>query len=302
MRIKICLLLIFGLLLLAFSKADASITWAGDNFIYIAADTGGIYFPGLLPISNGQTQSSSDSDSENSSVATATQSYTGLNMSSAAWGAANQNSAQDSGTATVYAYADNNNLALDNQTGVLGAGQNVTSYIDRSFTAGSSGQYLLSATASEPQYFNITSGAGFVSPIQFTGEVQLFQTNLASGTTTLLNSTTFSLSSLVTSTQTFAVNLVAGDSYQLVVALSGVTSLGGQNSPSGLVTSYTNYSATGFLGNLDGSFGAGTAANPVTLAASLSPAPVPGSMVLLLSGLGAMVVLKRKRALERPDV
>ena len=301
MRIKICLALIFGILLFASSRAEASITWASDNFLYTATDTGGFYFPGILPLSNAQTMSTFDGNSENTDVASATESYTGLSMTSGAWGKASQTSANDSGGATVYAYAYNN-LALDNQTSVLGAGQNVTSYINRSFTVSSTGQYILSASATQPQYWSITSGAALVTPIQLNGEVQLFQTDPASNTTTLLNSAIFSLSNLVSSPRTLAVNLVSGDSYQLVVALSGVTDLGGQDNPPGIVTSYTNYSQAVSLGNLDGSFGAGTATNPVTLSASLSPAPVPGSMILLLSGLGSMVVLKRKRAWDKPDV
>ncbi|MDR3555024.1 MAG: hypothetical protein P4L55_09750 [Syntrophobacteraceae bacterium] len=295
MRIRICLFLILGVLLFAFSKAEASITWTGDNFFYSAKDSGGFYFPGMLPISSSQTQSTAGGGSENSSAATATDSYTGLSMASGAWGNASQNSATDSGGATVYAYAGNT-VALDNQVGVLGAGQNVSSYIDRSFTVSATGQYTLSASAIEPMYSNITSGAGYVSSPQLTGEVQVFQTDPSTGTTTLLNATTYSLASLVSSPQTLSVKLVSGDYYQLVVALSGMTAQGGQNNPPGIVTSYTNYGASGFYGNLDGSFGLGTSSNPVTLTASLSPAPIPGSVLLLLSGLGSMVILKRKRA------
>ncbi len=281
MRLRIFLLLIFGFFLLAFSNAEASITWTGDNFIYSAEDTGGIYFPGMYALSNTQSMSTADGDSENSSVATATESYSGLSMASGAWGGSSQNSSADSGGATVHAYAANN-LALDNQTGVLGAGQNVISYIDRSFTVSSTGQYTLTASGAGSLYSNITSGSGYVSPVQLRGEVQLYQTDSSNNTRALLSSEAFSLSSLANSPQTVALQLVSGDSYQLVVALSGVTSLGGQNAPAGIVTSYTNYSQLGFLGNLDGTFGAGTSSNPVTLTASLSP----GSIISTIAGNG----------------
>jgi hypothetical protein len=83
-----------------------------------------------------------------------------------------------------------------------------------------------------------------LSSLQLSGEVQLFQSDPSTGTTTLLNTTTHSLSSLVSSPQTLSVKLVSGDCHQLVVALSGMPAQGGQNNPPGIVASYTNYGAS----------------------------------------------------------
>ncbi|MGC9194890.1 MAG: hypothetical protein ACP5IL_05465, partial [Syntrophobacteraceae bacterium] len=194
---------------------------------------------------------------------------------------ASQNAVADTGGATVNAYADNT-LALDNQTGVLGAGQNVISYIARGFTVSSTGLYTISASALGSVFSNLTSGSIYAVPTQLTGQVQIFQTDSGRNTTTLLDSQTFSLSSLMSSSQLAALNLVSGDFYQMVVAISGVSSIGGQNSPPGIVTSYSNYSQMGFLGNLDGSLGAGTPSNPISLTATLSL----GGIISTMAGTG----------------
>jgi hypothetical protein len=278
MRQRIVLLLIFGFLLFAFSHAEASITWTGDNFTYSVTDSGGVYFPGMAPLSTSESFSTSAGSSENA-TAVAVESDPGLAMTSAAWGNASQNASADTGGATVESYADNT-LALDNPIGVLGAGQNVISYIDRGFTVSSTGPYTITASGLGSVFSNLTSGSIYAVPTQLTGQVQIFQTDATSNTTTLLDSQTFSISNLMSSPQIAALNLVSGDFYQMVVAISGVTSLGGQNSPPGIVTSYSNYSQSGFSGNLDGSLGAGTPSNPITLTATL----FPGGIISTLAG------------------
>ncbi|MDR3566881.1 MAG: hypothetical protein P4L43_02520 [Syntrophobacteraceae bacterium] len=276
---KIGLLLILGCILFVFSKAQATITWSSDYFDYKTQDAGGIYYnptpngPPPAMLGAAAEKSSTSGNLENSDVATATESQPGLTMASGAWGKSFQNSDKDSGGATVNVYA-NNCFALDNPVGVCLNGQNVGSYINRPFTVSSTGYYILSASALAPlDWSGTTTGTAQAPTPQLTGMVQIFRTDTNQNTTTLLDSQTFSLSSLVASSQQVIVPLVAGDSYQFVVALSSVTNVGGVTNPAGIVTSFTNLDRTSFnsLGNIDGNFNVGTQTIPVTITASLSP-------------------------------
>ncbi len=300
MRRSAGLLIIFVFLLLAFSRAHAAITWSTDYFDYKAADQGGIYYnsdggvPTLLSASSDKAQTSGYS--ENAAVAAVTESQTGLSMASGAWGASFQNSAQDSGGASVYGYATNS-CALDTPLGVCLNGQNVTSFIDRPFTVTSTGSYTVSASAVEPlDWSGTTTGTATVGQPLFTGVVQIFQTDSNNNTTTMLDSTTFGIASLAASSQQATLNLVAGDSYQLVVALSGVSSLGSESGQPGIKTSFSNLDQQTFawLGSIDGNFNAGAPSSPVTITASLSPAKSISlnSDILLWTGNGSANVWK----------
>jgi hypothetical protein len=270
-------LLILSIFLFSFSKAHAAISWSGDAFQYSAADRG-LYYdsnPGgvCTPLSAQLEKSSANGDAENSDVATASDSQTGLTTESAAWGLSFENFVQDSGGASVYGYADSI-CALDTNIGVLGEGQNVSSYISRPFTVTSTGNYTVSASASAPLAWSGTTSGTASAPVpQLTGTVQIFQVDPHYNSTTLLDASMFSLAGLIASPGQATVTFVAGDSYQLVVALSGVTSIGGQTGPSGIVTTFNNLDSQKetWLGAIDNTFNAGTQASPITLTASLSP-------------------------------
>ncbi len=270
-------LLISALLFFSFSRAHAAISWSNDAFQYSAADRG-LYYdtnPGgvCTPLSSQLNKSSANGDSENTDVATAADSQTGLATQSAAWGNSFQNYGQDSGGASVYGYADTT-CGLDTNIGVLGEGQNVSSYIDRPFTVTSTGNYTLSASAWAPLAWSGTTSGTATAPLpQLTGSVQIIQVDPHYNSTLLLDSNTFSLASLIAVPGQATVRLVAGDSYQFVVALSGVTSIGGQTGPSGIVTTFNNLDPQNetWLGAIDNTFNAGTQASPITLTASLSP-------------------------------
>ena len=279
MRTKACLLLTFGFLIFAFSKAEANINWSKDYFDYNAQDQGGWYYNSsnkdIESLEASSNKSDANGNAENTDVASATTFLAGLKMASGAWGNSFQDSARDSGGATAYAYADNF-YGLDNPLGVCMNGQNVRSFIDRPFTVGSTGDYTISASAVAPvDWSGTTSGAAAAQQPQLIGEVQIFQTDQNNKTTMLLDSGTFSFASLVSSPRQATITLVAGDSYQLVVALSSATDLGGESGQPGIVTSFNNLDQLSFawLGSIDGNFNAGTETNPVTITASLSPAP-----------------------------
>ena len=276
MRTKACLLLIVGFLFFVFSKAEASITWLSDSFDYNTTDRGGFYYNGGGPpvsLVVSSEKSDTNGDSENSAVATATESQAGLTMASGAWGNSFQNLEQDSGGATVYGYADNS-YALDDPLGVCQNGQKVSSFISRLFTVSSTGNYAFSASAVAPlDWSGTTTGTAVAPKPQLTGEVQIFQTDSHQNTTTVLDSERFSLSSLAASSQQATLTLVAGDTYQLVVAFSGVTNTGGRGSQPGVMTSFNNLDPNSLAsqGNIDGDFNVGTETKPVTITASLSP-------------------------------
>ncbi len=282
MKPKACLLFLLGFSLLIVSKSDARISWTGDVFNYTAQDLGGIYYDcnGGVPVllSASSVKSGSSSTLENTEIATAIEPrQTGLTMGAGAWGNSFQILAGDSGGATVYAYADNC-FALDNSLGVSLDGQNVSSYIDRSFTVDSTATYTLSVSALAPiDWSGTSSGTASAPRPQLTGEVQIFQTDPHNMTTMLLDPQTFSLANLAASSQQAGVTLVAGDSYQFVVAVSGVTATGGIAGTAGIATSFNNLNITpgsvSWLGAIDGAFNVGTQASPVTITASLAPAP-----------------------------
>ena len=174
MKIKVCLLMIFGFLLFFFSKAEANITWSYDDFDYNATDAGGYYYnptlsPPLVVIGASSDLSQANGNTENAAVASITEppqgvSAPGLSMASGAWGNSFQDLTQDSGGATVYAYADNT-YALDDPIGVLSNLQNVSSYIDRTFTVSSSETYTLTASAAAPlDWSGTTSGTATGAP------------------------------------------------------------------------------------------------------------------------------------------
>jgi hypothetical protein len=280
---KTCLPLILGFVLLVFSTANANITWSTDNFDYSAKDSVGIYLSssGAVPVllSASSQKSAGNGDVENTDVAAATEppqgaSAPGLSMSSAAWGNSFQNADKDSGGATAYVYADGS-YALDSPAGVFQNGQRVTSYIDRPFTVSATGNYTLSASALIPlDWSGTTSGKATAPQPQFTGEVQIYQTDPKNNTTTLLDSETFSLSNLALSPRQMTLSLVKGDNYQLVVAIAGVSSTGGESGQPGVTTSFNNLdSSFSSVGNIDGNFNAGTQTTPVLITASLAPTP-----------------------------
>jgi hypothetical protein len=281
MRPGVWLPLILGCLLSFFSRADAKLSWPGDYFNYTVKDQGGIYYdssggaPVLLGASMNKSQA--NGDSENTAVATANESETGLCMASGAWGNSFQDSVQDTGGATVYGYAENC-CSLDSPLGVAHNGQNVSSFIDRPFTVSATGKYTISASAIEPlDWSGTTTGSAAAPKPTFTGQVQIFQTDPQKNTTTLLDGAKFSLPSLAASPQQVTLTLLAGDSYQLVVALSGVTSVGGPGGQPGIATSFNNLdqNSLSWLGKIEGNFNAGAENNPVTITASLSPAITP---------------------------
>ncbi len=298
MRTKICLLLIFGFLCCVFSKAEAAITWTTDNFDYNATDAAGYYYNymvGVVCLNASSDKSTANKSSENTDVATAVEpqpgSWTGtpgLSMASAAWGNATQDLTKDTGGASVYAYA-NNAYQLDNGPGVLMNGQNVSSYIDRYFQVDANKTYTLSASALAPVSWSGTvSGTATAPQPTLTGWVKLLQTDQTTGATTTVRS--FSLSDLLSSPRQASASLVQGALYQLIVSLSNVSDLGGPTPPAGIVTAFNNvdYNGGGSLGNIDGTFNAGTQANPITITASLSPAEETGSLTVTIDPTAAV--------------
>ena len=289
MRTKTCMLLFIGFSFFILSKAHASITWdpgntSADIFDYHVQDLGGYYVGGqsIVVLNASGQKSSANGDSENTAVATASEPQTGittpgLTMAAAAWGNSFQDSSKDSGGASVYAYATNN-YALDSPVGVMQNGQKVVSYIDRPFTVTATGAYTLSALAAAPvAWKGTTSGSATAPQPQLSGCVQIYQTDPSYNTTTLLDPKAFSLSNLSASGPQVqaTVNLVAGDTYQLVVAISGIGNVGGESGIGGITTTFNNlnsYSGA-WLGGIDGTFNAGTQKAPVTISAAISPAP-----------------------------
>lgn len=295
MRTKICSALILGLLLFAFSTAQASIQWTGDSFSYSVADSG--LWVDLVnqqggPISAGQTVTNlggfSDSESDTASV-----SYTqnGLNLTSGAWGQ------QLSMGASVNAYTQAIlEMTAANQVGVANGTQTASAFINRNFSVTTPGTYTLTASASGEVNWpaGATTGTATTS-LTTAGGVTLTEIDTANGGITTLGTWSFSLNQLLgNSPQSVSVPLVNQDAqgnaiyYVLSVAL---------NNP-GISALFNNYDQKFYqlLGTIEGQFNAGNSTQPITISASLSPVPIPGSVVLLISGLGSLVVLRRKRA------
>jgi hypothetical protein len=302
MRTKICIPLIAGLLFFAFSTAEASIQWGSgqtaDQYNYQVSDSGTYVNVSqqLLTGLSGQQQVTNlgGGSGQENQTATGTDSRTGLSMTSGAWGQ------QLTNGASVSAYS-NATLSLDNTNqGVSSASQNTLSFINRTLTVNTSGLYTLSASALAPiNWAGTTSGTATTS-LGYTGGVTLTEWDTGGGGATAMSAWTLSLTDLLNPNSSHYISNITlrptdsiGNAiyYTLNVAISG--------SPGpGTVAQFNNYNMNtfSFLGTINGVFNAGTAGNPITISSSLSAVPIPGSVVLLISGLGSLVVLRRKRA------
>jgi hypothetical protein len=310
MRKRICLLLfIAGFLFFALSPAEASINWGtngsnpvSDQFNYQVQDSG-LYtnWPAQLgpSLSSGQQVTNLGGFTGlESGTATASESLPGLSMSS---GASGQQLSTGAGGASVNAYTTAN-LALSDtgQVGVDHAQQTATSFITRTFTVDTSGSYTLNGSASAPVSWGGTTTGTATTSSGYNGAVTLTEISTANGGATSLGTWSLSLNQLLDSNSAHSISnilLVPKDSlgntvyYTLSVAINGSPGSG----ISSLFNSYNSAYWT-FLGAINGTYSAGTAANPVIINGSLSAVPIPGSVILLISGLGSLVVLRRKRA------
>lgn len=307
MRKITCLLLfIAGFLFFALSPAEASINWGtngsysvSDQFNYQVQDKG--YYVNIpaqfgtsLSAGNTVTNIGGASGLE-TGTATATDSQTGLNLTSGAWGS------QLSNGASVSAYTTAT-LALSDtgQVGVDHAQQTATSFITRTFTVDTSGYYNLNGSASAPVSWGGTTTGTATTSSANNGVITLTEISTANAGATTLATYTLSLTQLLDPNSAHSISnilLVPKDGqgntvyYTLSVAING-------NPGSGVSSLFHSYDMTSytFLGAINGQFSAGSANNPITVSGSLSAVPIPGSIILLISGLGSLVVLRRKRA------
>lgn len=300
MRTKMLIsLIIAGVLFFAFSTAEASISWVNDPytpydaFRYDVSDQG-FYVDTIsqMPVAINQEQTVSNlqgaTDPE-SGTATATFSQTGLVMESGASGQ------QLANGASVSAYTDANfDMNDTNKLAIFNGQQTASAFINRKLTVDAAGTYSLTASALAPIDWSGTTTGSVTNSLGYNGGVTLTEYTTASGGATSLNVWSLSLNDLLDPGSPHSISNILlrpldseGNSiyYILSVAINN----------SGILANFNNYDGT-LLGSLVGNFNAGTSSNPVTISASLSPAPIPGSVILLLSGLGSLVVLKRKRA------
>jgi hypothetical protein len=302
MRTKICIPLLAGLLFFAFSTAEASIQWGSgqtaDQFNYQVYDSGSYVnysqqqLTGLS--ANQQVTNLGGGSGQENQTATATESKTGLSMTSGAWGQ------QLTNGASVSTYS-NATLALDNTNqGVALAGQNTLAFINRTLTVNTTGVYTLSASALAPINWGGTTTGTATTSLGYNGAVTLTEYDTVGGGATALSTWTLSLTDLLNPNSAHYIsNITLRPTDSLGNAIYYTLNVGITGNPGpGTAAQFNNYNMNtfSFLGTINGTFNAGTAANPITISASLSAVPIPGSVVLLISGLGSLVVLRRKRA------
>jgi hypothetical protein len=304
MRRIISLTVFLGLLFGAFAVAEAGITWQSDQFNYAVTNTGNYVNYGtstFLPFnaSNSSTNLQGASGSI-TDTPTATFNQTGMSMTSGASGSDINGTNSIGATANGYTNAvfslTNSGAQDPNGLGIAQGSQTVISYIARTLTVDTTGLYNLTGSASAPISF-----PGVTSPVSaslaYSGAVTLTEYDTAGGGATALNVYSLSLSNLLSGTnQITNITLRPTDStgnaiyYILQVGLIGNTA--------GINTLFNNYNMNtfSFLGSLNGTFAAGSQASPITISGVLSPVPVPGSLIVLISGFSSLAILRRKRA------
>lgn len=302
MRTKICIPLIAGLLFFACSTAEASIQWGSgqtaDQFNYQVWDAGTYFrlnpqFYTGLSATQTITNLGGGSGQENQ-TATITESQTGISMASGAWGQQLTNGASVSVYSNATLSLDNTNLAL------AGGKQNTLAFINRTLTVNTTGVYTLNASALAPINWSGTTSGSATTSLGYSGAVTLTEYDTVGGGATALSVWTLSLTDLLNpNSPHYISNITLRPTDGLGNAIYYTLNVGITGNPGpGTLAQFNNYNMNNysFLGTINGTFNAGTAANPITISASLSAVPIPGSVVLLISGLGSLVVLRRKRA------
>jgi hypothetical protein len=292
MKTKTCSLLVAGLLLFSFSTAMAGVNWAptvngtpySDEFAYQVQDSG-TYFDISQSVYAGLSATQQVTNLEGSSgqenqTATLTQSQTGLAFTSAAWGQQLPTGASVSAYTNATLALDATNLALS------GGGQSVLAYINRTLTVDTTGLYTLSGTAAAPINWtaNGTTGTATAPLVVPTGAVTLTEITTAGGGATALNVWSLTLEELLDPQQSNSITNItlrpvdpSGNAiyYTLNIGING-------NPGQGISAQFNNYdlNKSVFLGAINGTFNAGTAAAPVTISGLLTALPaagVPGS-------------------------
>ncbi|MBW2737534.1 MAG: VPLPA-CTERM sorting domain-containing protein [Deltaproteobacteria bacterium] len=310
---KITIVLVLGFVLLMFTQSHAAIIWqttydgTGDYYKFSYNASNGGWFYNQTPPPSGTNPSETDSNYNTagmsgdygtpaSSIGFSPYPLEGkIQMDAYAQGPDNGITPADG--AEVKGYA---NITLSDQFNSdhgVSVVQNVSTLVNRRFMVTGPGQYAFDAHLSGPADVDDTFSS-------FSGGLSYGASYDLSGHATLEGFEVDNNGLIVSSignVETFEFNNSDRDGNSLVDLIS--KTVDGEDVMYGLTvflqieTNLQNFNAQGgIMGDLTGMgpFEVGTADLPFGVSASISQVPVPGSLVLLFSGLGSFVCLRRR--------
>ncbi|MCK5229396.1 MAG: hypothetical protein KAR13_03970 [Desulfobulbaceae bacterium] len=310
---KITIVLVVGFVLLMFTQSHAAIIWqttydgAGDyyKFSYNINSNGGWFFDQATFKGNNTSETDSNSNTAGmsgdygtpaSSIGFSPWPLDGkILMNAYAQGPDNGITPADG--AEVKGYA---NITLSDQFNSnhgVSVDQNVSTLVNRRFKVTGPGKYILDGLLSGPadvdETFNSFLGGSFYGASYDLGGHATLDGFVLDEDGLIVGS--------LGNVATFEFNNSNRDGNTLIDLISRTEE--GENVMYGLTvflqmeTSLQNFNpAMGLMGDLTGMgpFEVGTADFPFEVSASISPVPVPGSLVLLFSGLGSLVCLRHR--------
>ena len=312
---KITIVLAVGFVLLMFTQTHAAIIWqeahgGGDyyQFAYSVNKNGGWFCDDSIPMAKNVPVSDIKTNIPGSAGAYEIP----ASSSNSPWPLDGSGDANGKIQMDAYAQGPDNGITPANGAEVKGYAnitlsqfnldhgvsveQNVSSLVNRRFMVTGPGQYILDGLLSGPadvdETFNSFLGGSFYGASwDLSGRVSLDGFALEDGliVSSIGNVATFEFNNFDRDGNTL-VDLIRktvdGDDvmYGLTVYLEMETNLQNFNPALGLMGDLTGM----------GPFDVGTVDLPFEVSASISQVPVPGSLVLLFSGLGSFVCLRRR--------
>lgn len=293
--------------LMTYSQAHASIVWHNDfqQFNYSVNQNGGVLYEAPTSFNPAASHTGSITDSTGSYSAQLNCQHSSyplagiLEMKAGAQGNGTMTSPENGLQVRAYAQMNLNNFNPASQG--VDVSQWVFSNVTRNLSVSSAGNYQFSTNLSGDADFNTFWGNDFFkSSYSVEGQARINKYSIdSSGNIKALGdgdaTVEFTLSD-TNKTGSTAVSLESqtseGDDifYQVVLALTLKTSLQNFSMQYGLIDPTGNP-------NFKGPFFLGDESNPMQLDAALAPAvtatPLPGSLLLLLSGISGLSVFRR---------
>ncbi len=307
MKKTVLLVVAFGFVLWAFTQVHAAITWEGeyDEFSYsVGAPENGTFYRAdpdcfLDDISKVGEQSSDNGNPYSSSVTKINRVPANdddiITFRAGSNGPSDGMSPENGLMVQGYATIDFNNFDHSNH-GLYAENQGVVSYISRRFTVNETGYYDFDASLMGPISYSGSfndSGAGgpYYAQYSFGGNASIHAFQIDGIHLIPVGEVgSFTWSDQIGEDSAVVQLDPTLDNYDLLYQLAVVLNIDADLS--NVIREDITPRPDGAPVFADSEFGRGD--DPLTVSASVTPVPIPGSLVLLFSGMGSMVVIRRR--------